>query len=52
MNKEEFPDCMFCAPCSSCDDECGCVPGPCAICGHENPIDSIFPKKGKLVDLK
>ncbi len=31
-----FPDCMLCAPCR-CDDECGCAPGPCPMCGHSTP---------------
>lgn len=35
----EFPDCTICGPCS-CDDECGCVPGPCAMCGHAIPEGS------------
>lgn len=30
---QDFPDCMFCAPCR-CDDECDCIPGPCPMCRH------------------
>lgn len=33
----DFPDCAYCAPCCVCDDECGCIPGPCAMCGHSKP---------------
>ena len=33
-NRVDFPGCSLCSPCESCDDECGCVPGPCWWCGH------------------
>jgi hypothetical protein len=37
----------MCAPCAKCDDECGCVPGPCWWCGHsraEVVVEAIFGK--------
>ena len=34
-NRADFPGCsLCCSKCESCDDECGCVPGPCWWCGH------------------
>ena len=57
---QAYPDCAMCAPCPKCDDECGCVPGPCWWCGHvsvvkETPqevIAAIFGKPSAQVTGK
>ena len=51
-NRADFPGCSLCSPCESCDDECGCVPGPCWWCGHSGRFGSESKLAGTIQEVE